>query len=468
MTPELHPDRQRLRDHLLESLTAEASREIELHLDSCVSCQRALESIAAEDDFWNAARKHLPTTVDLDGQVDASIATDTDLLHVEHEQVQQLLSPTDDPTKIGRLGHYEIVGIVGAGATAIVLKAFDGPLNRFVAIKLLRPTLAASANARQRFSREARSAAAIVHENVIEIFGVSEDERLPYLVMPYIAGESLARRIEKTWPLPPAAMLHVACQVADGLQAAHAKGLMHRDVKPSNILLGRGVERLKLTDFGLARAVDDVGLTRTGIVAGTPEYMSPEQARGEDVDHRSDLFSLGGVLYAMCTGQPPFTSDSCYGVLRRIVEEEPRPIQELNPAVPDWMCRLVHSLMAKEPNDRPQSASQVSDTLRQCLGHVQDPSVPLPERLCVPANSALRKWCLSAAYASLIFASGFAIWHQPKEVFRARGVINETASPNAPASAAVLWDDGVEQSLQELSRELNQLESSLSPIDPLR
>ena len=131
-------------------------------------------------------------------------------------------------------------------------------------------------------------------------------------------------------------------------------------MKPANILLADGIERVKLTDFGLARAADDASLTKTGVIAGTPQYMSPEQARGEPVDQRSDLFSLGSVLYAMCTGRPPFRAETSYGVLRRITDEEPRPIREINPEIPDWLCGIVAKLMSKRPDDRFQSAREVA------------------------------------------------------------------------------------------------------------
>ena len=173
-----------------------------------------------------------------------------------------------------------------------------------------------------------------------------------------------------------------AVQAAAGLAAAHAQGLVHRDVKPANILLADGVERVKLTDFGLARAADDASLTKTGIIAGTPQYMSPEQARGESVDQRSDLFSLGSVLYAMCTGRAPFRAETSYGVLRRVTDEEPRPIREINPDIPEWLCRIIARLMSKQPDDRFASAREVAELLEECLAHVQQPTaVPLPASL---------------------------------------------------------------------------------------
>ena len=286
----------------------------------------------------------------------------------------KLLAPTDDDRMIGRLGTYEVVGVIGSGGMGVVLKAFDAALNRYVAIKVLAPHLGSSGAARKRFSREAQAAAAVVHDNVIEIHGVADADGLPYLVMPYVRGPSLQRRLDDEGPLALVEILRIAVQAATGLAAAHAQGLVHRDVKPANILLADGVERVKLTDFGLARAADDASLTRTGIIAGTPQYMSPEQARGESVDQRSDLFSLGSVLYAMCTGRAPFRAETSYGVLRRITDEEPRPIREINPDIPEWLCRIIAKLMSKQPDDRFESAREVAELLEECLAHVQQPT----------------------------------------------------------------------------------------------
>ena len=224
----------------------------------------------------------------------------------------------------------------GVGGMSVVLKALDPTLNRFVAIKVLAPHLATSGAARQRFAREAQAAAAIVHDNVIAIHGVAESLGLPYLVMPYVRGQSLQSRLDQLGALELKEILRIGKQVASGLAAAHAQGLIHRDVKPGNVLLADGVERVTITDFGLARAADDATLTRTGTIAGTPQYMSPEQARGESVDQRSDLFSLGCLLYAVCTGVPPFRASSSYGVLQRICNNQPRSILEINPDIPVW------------------------------------------------------------------------------------------------------------------------------------
>src|SRR5262249_684386 len=157
----------------------------------------------------------------------------------------------------------------------------------------------------KRFTREAQAQAAVSHEHIVTIHAVEETNGLPYLIMHYVAGLSLQQRLDRDGPLELQEILRIGMQTATGLAAAHAQGLVHRDIKPANILLENGVERVKITDFGLARAGSEASLTQTGFVAGTPQYMSPEQAEGKVIDQRSDLFSLGSVLYAMCTGQVP-------------------------------------------------------------------------------------------------------------------------------------------------------------------
>src|SRR5579872_4890132 len=166
--------------------------------------------------------------------------------------------------------------------------------------------------------------------------------------MEFIQGKTLADKLAAQGMLSLKEILRIGMQIAEGLAAAHRQGLVHRDIKPANILLENGVERVKITDFGLARAVDDASVTQSGTVAGTPMYMSPEQAEGLPVDHRSDLFSLGSVLYAMCTGHPPFRASGTMAVLKRVIDASPRPIREINNEIPDWLCDIVSKLHAKK------------------------------------------------------------------------------------------------------------------------
>jgi serine/threonine protein kinase len=291
---------------------------------------------------------------------------------------------------------------------SIVLRAFDRELKRLVAIKVLAPHLAQSPLAKKRFAREAQAAAAVVHPHVLAIHQVQPGGRLPFLVMPLVAGESLAERLTAHGTLELKEVLRIGMQAAAGLAAAHEQGLVHRDVKPANILLEKGIERAVLTDFGLARAADDVTLTRCGIIAGTPQYMSPEQARGEPLDGRSDLFSLGCVLYEMATGVSPFRADSIMATMRRLVDEPPQAMASLNPELPPWFIAIVDRLLEKDPSRRFNSAKELGDLLEGCLAHVQQPvNVPLPEGLPLAtpitfatsdaARRRLRPWFVAVA-----------------------------------------------------------------------
>jgi serine/threonine protein kinase len=305
------------------------------------------------------------------------------------------LAPSSKPGSLGTLAHYEIVQMLGQGAFGLVFRAYDEKLQRTVAIKVMNPQLAATSPPRKRFLREARSAAAINHENIVQIYSV-EDQPLPYLVMEYIEGQTLKEKLDHTGPLEVREVLHLGRQIASGLAAAHAQGLIHRDIKPGNILLqgaslpspsgrgvgGEGTLRVKIADFGLARAADDASITQSGLISGTPMYMSPEQAQGRPLDHRSDLFSLGSVLYQMACGRPPFRAATTMAVLKRVVEEAPRPIQEVLPEVPDWLVAIIAKLHAKKPEDRFQSAREVADLLARCQTQLQQHGrVELPPEL---------------------------------------------------------------------------------------
>jgi serine/threonine protein kinase len=319
------------------------------------------------------------------------------------------LDPTDKPGCLGTLGHYEIIDLIGRGGMGLVFRALDPRLNRIVAVKVLAPQLAAHPTARRRFLREAQAAAAVSHPHVVTIFAVDE-ARLPYLVMECIVGQSLQQKLDQHGPLRLTEILRIGQQVAEGLAAAHKQGLVHRDIKPANILLENGVERVKITDFGLARAADDAAITRTGEVFGSPQYMSPEQARGDRVDHRSDLFSLGCVLYAMCTGRSPFRADTLAAAIKRVCEDTPRPIEQVNVELPGWLIEVIDQLLAKDPEQRIQTAAEVSVCLEQCLARVQGarmsattPVVAMPRTIEPPPSRPLL-WSEMHVGQRLIFA----------------------------------------------------------------
>ncbi|MHB8953104.1 MAG: serine/threonine-protein kinase [Pirellulaceae bacterium] len=247
----------------------------------------------------------------------------------------RFLSPLDQPGSLGRLGHYEAKEVIGSGGMGIVLRAFDERLHRVVAIKVMAAPLATNAASRNRFLREARAAAAVCHDHIVTIHAVEESGDLPYIVMQCVTGMSLQERIDRDGPLALHEILRIGMQTAAGLAAAHAQGLIHRDIKPANILLENGVERVKITDFGLARAAADASVSQSGVIIGTPQYMAPEQARGEALDGRTDLFSLGSVLYAMCTGRAPFRAGNSMAVLKRVCDDAPSSIREASADVPE-------------------------------------------------------------------------------------------------------------------------------------
>jgi serine/threonine protein kinase len=388
---------------LLEGSLPE-SAELMSHLETCEQCQRRLHELAAGDQTWDALSDRLksgslnePNRVthaapELAGVIEALKRHESPTAESAPELSPDLpdgfLAPPTDASHIGRLGDFDVLEEVGRGAMGVVLRGFDRKLHRPVAIKVMSPQLASSALARRRFVREGHSAAAVCHEHVVTIYEVGEHAGLPYLVMQYVSGKTLQQRLDQGGPFRTIEILRIGMQAAAGLAAAHAQGLVHRDIKPANLLLENGVERVKLTDFGLARAVDDASITQSGIITGTPQFMAPEQARGEPVDARADLFSLGCVLYTLATARPPFRASSTLGVLKRICEDEPRPIRQLNPDIPDWLADIVSKLLAKNPADRFPSASALSTLLSECLAHMQQPELhPLPAGVAQRAMS---------------------------------------------------------------------------------
>lgn len=372
-------DNDRLAGLLADSLTDDQSVEVAGHLEHCPQCRHQLEILAGDEDEWSAVRDSLGSACFDDappqtfGQPAAGQAAtgqaDHSLLGAV-SWVRSLLQPCPDGG-LGRLGRYPVRGVIGQGGMGVVLQAWDEELNRPLALKLLAPHLASSGTARQRFLREARAAAAVVHPNVVPIYWITADTPIPYLVMPFIAGGNLQQRIDREGPLELEDCLRIGLQIAEGLAAAHRQGLIHRDIKPANVLLEAGGNRVLISDFGLARALDDVSMTVSGVIAGTPPFMSPEQARGESMRSHSDLFSLGSVLYAMATGRPPYRGASPLAVIRQIGEQPPTPIAELNERMPVWFETLINRLMQRSPEDRPQSAEEVGAILLGCLSHVR-------------------------------------------------------------------------------------------------
>lgn len=323
---------------------------------------------------------------------------------VQPAPIGQYLASCESPGTLGRLGLYEILEEIGRGGMGVVFRAYDPKLQRIVAVKALAPELARLPSARQRFLREARAAAAVSHPHVVTIFAVEGTEEaslgterttLPFLVMECIVGQTLHDKIKRVGALKVEEVIRISRQIAEGLTAAHKRGLIHRDIKPANILLENGVERVKITDFGLARTTSDGGITHTGEILGTPQCMSPEQARGEIVDQRSDLFSLGCVMYTMCTGVSPFRADNMLAVMKKVCEETPRPIDQINSSIPEWLCELVHRLLEKEPEFRIQTAEAVVQVLESRVDNSPRHAVqssPMPPLASSPEEEAKATW----------------------------------------------------------------------------
>ncbi len=278
------------------------------------------------------------------------------------------LSPSSHKGAIGRLGEYDVLNHIGRGGMGLVVRAFDGQLHRNVAIKVMSPDLLASDSARERFFREARAAAGISHPNVVTIHAVSQVFGKPFLVMEFVDGKTLHARIKDDAPLKVVDLLRISSQVAQGLAAAHRHGVIHRDIKPANILLEDGIERVKISDFGLARlAMERSDLTSLGNVVGTPSFMSPEQVEGKDLDHRSDLFSLGCVMYAMVVGRSPFRANNAIATGRRVVSERHPSIADAGGNLPRDLTYIIDRLLEKDPEDRFQTADEVADLLTRHL-----------------------------------------------------------------------------------------------------
>ncbi|QEL16024.1 protein kinase domain-containing protein [Limnoglobus roseus] len=267
------------------------------------------------------------------------------------------------PVEGCRFDQFELCKELGRGAMGIVYSGFDPKVEREVAIKVLAPQFASLAEARQRFMREARAMAAVHHPNIIGVYTVGTVERLPYIVMEYVHGASLEDLIDQKGPLPIPQIVAFGCQMAAGLAAAHEKGIIHRDIKPANIMVDTRDGQAKIADFGLAHGIDDLQLTQAGTLIGSPLFMSPEQIEGLPTDERSDLFSLGGVLFNMCTGAMPFQGKTIAALVRLIGEVDPAPPRTFRPDLPVWLDALVMDLLKKNLRERVPRADMVYSRL---------------------------------------------------------------------------------------------------------
>lgn len=369
------PTPEHLQVMLTQPMGEREERDLAAHLAQCAACRAAMARLSDDPDMerWvRLLREKQPAPSPLSRFLqtlrDSPPAMVETTTSDSPPEPIRFPGPATEQGPLGQLGPYRIRRQLGGGAFGFVYEALDS-VDRIVALKVLRPELAASPTQRARFEREVRAAVAIKHEHVVTIYevGHAPDFALPYFVMEYVDGDSLRALLEREGPPDTRTVARLVRDVAIGLAAAHAQGIMHRDIKPTNILLERAGGRVKITDFGLARPIEIIGdtLSDSGRMAGTPAYMSPEQiASPGHVDVRTDIYSLGVVLYELLTGERLFRGDQ-RRVFEQIVHDDPRPPRRISTAIPRDLETICLKAIAKDPSRRYQTASEFADDLER-------------------------------------------------------------------------------------------------------
>lgn len=367
----------------------------EEHLASCEQCRERLASETADPWWWKEGRRLVASSIRMidDSPPDFKKAFGKTSDHSDVIEIESLIASFEKPIHpelLGTVEEYEIESLIGCGGMGAVFKGVDRELNRTVAIKFLLPCHSRNGLARQRFIREAKSVAAVRDDNVVPIFRINASGEFPYFVMPFIPGDSLEQHVIKNGCLETLQLLQIARQIATGLAAAHEQGIIHRDIKPANILLENDCNRVVVTDFGLAREIGDLSMTQTGLIAGTPKYMSPEQTEGKPLDQRSDLFSLGAVMYWMATGRTPFGGENLFELFNSIRVKRPTRIRQLNPNIPAKLERAIDKLLEKKMENRFADARRLESFLSQYSAHLQAPTTNREPKL--RRNLELTRW----------------------------------------------------------------------------
>ena len=371
-----------------------------LHLEHCSTCQTQASTLFSSDTLVESLRGEPSATERITANIPPQLIESLKLIPNtdSHDRLSKdglardrglsvddlglsFLHPAVEADEIGRLGHYRILQVLGRGGMGAVFLAEDPKLGRRVALKVMLPRIASIQAARDRFLREAKAAASLKNDHIVTVYQVDEFNGVPFLAMELLQGESLEQSLQAGRRFSIAETLHIVRDVARGLAGAHEKALVHRDIKPGNIWLEQlsdGGMRVKVLDFGLARAeVEDSNITEFGTIVGTPAFMAPEQARADRaIDTRADLFSLGCVMYLMRTGEIPFKADTTVGTLMALALNTPIAPSQRNKSVPAELSRLIMQLLEKDPAQRPQSARDVIERLRQIERSVDAAKAP--------------------------------------------------------------------------------------------
>lgn len=363
------PDREELELLINDLLTPPQSERVASHVDTCDLCRQTLDELTQAEDVRDS--KVLPNEVPaflkhLGKQHPSQFAADDDF--------RSYLDEPKSDEEIGRIGGFPVIEVIGSGSMGIVLRGRDEDLSRDVAIKILRPSLSAHPRYRERFLREARAMAAIDHPHVVPVHHVGSHEGLPFMVMKHLQGESLGSRLRRQGPMPEQQLRKLAVQIAQGLDAAHRSGTIHRDVKPENIWLEAPGDAVRLLDFGLVCPSDDSKITVDGVVIGTPAYMSPEQASGK-ADKRSDFYSLGAVLYEAASGKLPFPGDTVVEVLSSLGSTSPQDLHRHNSRLTSEFTGTVMQLLSKDAAKRPASSDALLRLTKPLDQATRTPSV---------------------------------------------------------------------------------------------
>lgn len=461
---------------------------VETHIADCKVCQTRLMSLAADESWRDEYRDCLSVDVLADASLsgDSFLSTNpqiklgarakAEIHQYDRSAIDQMLSAmlsgSKHPETLGSLNRYEVESVIGVGGMGVVLRGYDHDLQRPIAIKTILPRLSNNGTAKQRFAREARSVAALLHPNVISIHDVDESNGIPWFVMPYVAGPSLREMVVSSGPLPEREIVRIGLQIASGLAAAHGQGLVHRDIKPANILVDNRVNRVVITDFGLVQSQTEEAITQTGNLAGTLSYMSPEQVRGEDLDGRSDLFSLGCVLYFLSTGEVPFPSGRAFESIQKITSQRHADVRVLNPEISKTLAATIDKLLEKDADRRFDSAAELEKFLEELVSHLNRPTkhgLPKVPRQPMSLMSLRSAMTVAMAVTAIVFAIltlSAAVDGWPKNPAKP-AITKEALWSEIQSQYGIDSGDSFRDELIELETNIERLDRQFGDVVPL-